>query len=235
MSRDGFIQSVFTNVADKYDLMNDLMSCGIHRVWKRKFISHIPHGVSLIDVAGGTCDITKLFLKRSAGDAQVVVCDKNPSMLKLGKAKLIDHGLVPKHNVSFIEADAQEMPFDDNSFDCYVVAFGIRNMPNISKVLSEAYRIIKPRGKFLCLEFSNVTNPLIFSLYDCYSRNIIPNIGHFVAGSRESYEYLVESIRAFPDADRFLDMINHAGFKSSQYTKMTFGVVAIHWGYKYLT
>ncbi|MDZ5762290.1 Ubiquinone/menaquinone biosynthesis C-methyltransferase UbiE [Candidatus Cyrtobacter comes] len=234
MSREKFIQSVFTNVADKYDLMNDLMSFGIHRIWKKKFVSHIPQDshISLIDVAGGTCDITKLFLKKNNLPQNVVVCDKNASMLKIGKAKLIDQGIMPKHNVSFIEADAQEMPFDDNSFDCYVVAFGIRNMPNISKVLSEAYRILKPCGKFLCLEFSNVNNPVTFSLYDFYSRNIIPNIGHFIAGSKESYEYLVDSIRTFPDADSFLEMINMAGFKLSKYIKMTSGIVAVHWGYK---
>ncbi len=234
MNKDQFVQGVFTGVANRYDLMNDLMSLGIHRFWKKEFVSYIPADskISLVDVAGGTCDITGLFLKKNAFYSDVTVCDKNPSMLKIGRDKIMNEGFIPRHNVKFVEADAHNMPFEDNSFDCYTVAFGIRNMSNISLVLKEAYRILRPCGKFLCLEFSNVENKYFSKIYDWYSVNVIPNIGRIVANNKESYEYLVNSIREFPEADKFLEMITDVGFQFAKYKKITFGVVSIHWAYK---
>jgi demethylmenaquinone methyltransferase/2-methoxy-6-polyprenyl-1,4-benzoquinol methylase len=224
--KESLVQGVFSSVAPKYDIMNDLMSFGLHKIWKRDLISEIsPSGGDiLLDVAGGTGDVAHRFLQ--AGGSSAVVVDLNEEMLKEGQAKLSDPRL------SWVHANAEALPFEDNSFDYYTISFGIRNVTNIDKALAEAYRVLKPMGKFLCLEFSQVNTPVLSRLYDFYSFNIIPKIGKMVAGDEEAYRYLVESIKNFEPAPRFAKLIEHAGFESVGYTKLTFGVVAIHVGYK---
>lgn len=224
--KEPLVQEVFSSVAPKYDIMNDLMSFGLHKSWKRDLIAELSPGAgeTLLDVAGGTGDVANRFLQAGGGSA--VVADLNPEMLKAGKAKLSDPRL------SWVHANAEELPFPDNSFDYYTISFGIRNVTNIDKALSEAFRVLKPMGKFLCLEFSQVNTPILSKLYDLYSFNVIPKIGKVVANDEGAYRYLVESIKNFEPAPRFAKLIEHAGFENVSYTKLTFGVVAIHIGYK---
>lgn len=224
--KEPLVQEVFSSVASKYDIMNDLMSFGLHKGWKRDLISEISpsEGETLLDVAGGTGDVAHRFLQAGGGSA--VVADLNKEMLKAGKAKLSDPRL------SWVHANAEELPFEDNSFDYYTISFGIRNVTNIDKALAEAHRVLKPMGKFLCLEFSQVNTPVLSKLYDLYSFNIIPKIGKMVTGDEDAYRYLVESIKNFEPASRFAKLIERAGFENVGYTKLTFGVVAIHVGYK---
>ncbi len=224
--KQGMVQGVFSTVASKYDIMNDLMSFGLHRLWKDEAIKELQPSSDdvLLDVAGGTGDISWRFLQAGGGSA--VVSDLNKEMLEQGKLK---HS---SDKLSWIHANAEELPFGDNQFDFYTISFGIRNVTHIDKVLKEAHRVLKPGGKFVCLEFSNVTNEVVKKFYDFYSFTIIPMIGKFVADSPQSYEYLVESIRKFPTAIAFADMIKDAGFNCIEFRKMSFGVVAIHVGYK---
>jgi 2-methoxy-6-polyprenyl-1,4-benzoquinol methylase len=233
------VLNVFHSVADTYDLMNDAMSLGIHRVWKDEFIKMLAPGprTKLLDVAGGTGDISFRFLEHvgkealtSEDGASVTVCDINNSMLKVGeeRAQKLGH----KNGISWVEGDAQELPFPDSTFDCYTIAFGIRNVVRIDLALSEAYRVLKPGGRFMCLEFSKVSPPELESLYDMYSFQVIPPLGKLLAGDWDSYQYLVESIRKFPDQDRFAGMLKEAGFRFVKYENFTFGVAAIHSGYK---
>jgi len=233
------VLSVFHNVADTYDLMNDVMSAGIHRVWKDHFINKLDPGPSckLLDVAGGTGDIAFRFLEHvgkksssGANRADVVVCDINKSMLEVGESRAESQGYTT--GVSWVEGDAQLLPFPDNSFDCYTIAFGIRNVVRVDQALSEAYRVLKPGGRFMCLEFSKVTVPGLDSLYDFYSFQVIPPMGKVIAGDWDSYQYLVESIRQFPDQETFKKMIKNAGFRFVSYENLTFGVAAIHSGFK---
>jgi len=233
------VLDVFHSVADKYDLMNDAMSWGVHRVWKDYFISRLDPGpgTKLLDVAGGTGDIAFRFLEKvgrsSAEDeegANVVVCDINNSMLQVGESRA--HSLGYHSGISWVEGDAQCLPFPDSSFDCYTIAFGIRNVVRVEEALSEAYRVLKPGGRFMCLEFSKVTTPGLDSLYDLYSFQVIPPMGKVLAGDWDSYQYLVESIRQFPDQETFSDMIRRAGFRFVDYENLTFGVAAIHSGFK---
>jgi demethylmenaquinone methyltransferase/2-methoxy-6-polyprenyl-1,4-benzoquinol methylase len=226
---------VFSSVAQRYDVMNDLMSAGIHRLWKDALIdwlSPVPD-MSLLDVAGGTGDIAFRFLDRlgsRAGTAKAVICDINPEMVSVGAERAEARGL--GDNIEFTCGDAEKLPFPDASFDAYTIAFGIRNVTHIDRALKEAYRVLKPNGHFLCLEFSKVDDPLLGRLYDMWSFNVIPMIGQLVAQDRASYEYLVESIRRFPGRRQFGKMIDEAGFSQTKWCEMTAGVVAIHSAWK---
>ena len=238
------VLGVFDSVADKYDLMNDAMSFGVHRMWKDHFVSTLnPHrAMKLLDVAGGTGDIAFRVLDRLSqiqskskepDDAfgHITCCDINDSMLKVGQQRAEQLGDLAKH-LSWQQGDAMNLPFDDNSFHAYTIAFGIRNVVKIRKALEEAHRVLLPGGRFLCLEFSHVENPALESMYDAYSHQIIPPMGKVLAGDWDSYQYLVESIRKFPQQEEFKDMIREAGFKAVTYENLTFGVVAIHSGFK---
>ncbi len=224
--KEPLVQGVFSSVASKYDLMNDLMSFGLHKAWKRTLINEISpcREDILLDVAGGTGDVAHRFLQAGGGSA--VVADLNKEMLAAGKAKLSDSRL------SWVHTNAEQLPFEDESFDYYTISFGIRNVTNIDKALSEAFRVLKPMGKFLCLEFSQVNTPVLSKIYDTYSFNVIPKIGKVIAGDEDAYRYLVESIKNFEPAPRFAKLIERAGFQNVNYMKLTFGVVAIHFGYK---
>lgn len=220
------VQDVFSRVAPKYDIMNDLMSFGLHRIWKDAAIRELAPSEDdfLLDVAGGTGDISHKFL--SAGGHHATVLDLNEEMLAEGKKKY------PADNIDWVHGNAEDLPFEDDQFDMYTVSFGIRNVTNIDKALAEAYRVLKPGGRFLCLEFSNVSNDLVKRFYDLYSFKIIPLIGKFVANSPDSYQYLVESIRQFPKALQFKKMMTDVGFEEIAIRKFSFGVVAMHTGYK---
>lgn len=228
------VDNVFSDVADKYDIMNDLMSFGIHRMWKNRFCSMIPNlNSTIIDVAGGTGDIAFRIKKQGKEqnlDPQIIICDINKEMLKVCQDRAIDNNILT--NFHLVVADAEKLPFADNSFDYYTIAFGIRNMVCIQKTLEEAYRVLKPTGKFLCLEFSKVQNNFIKSFYDFYSFNMIPAIGQFITNNKSAYKYLTESINLFPDQEDFKTMIQNAGFLDVNYINLTFGVAAIHYGYK---
>ncbi|XP_023348245.1 uncharacterized protein LOC111716962 [Eurytemora carolleeae] len=233
------VLNVFHSVADTYDLMNDAMSLGIHRVWKDEFMKTLAPGprTKLLDVAGGTGDISFRFLDYVGKDAlnaengaHVTVCDINKSMLGVGEARA--HKLGHSSGISWVEGDAQELPFPDKSFDCYTIAFGIRNVVRIDLALTEAFRVLKPGGRFMCLEFSKVTPPELESLYDFYSFQVIPPMGKLLAGDWDSYQYLVESIRKFPDQEKFAGMLKNAGFRFVKYENYSFGVAAVHSGYK---
>ncbi len=228
------VDNVFSNVADKYDLMNDLMSLGIHRLWKDEFCRMVPNlNSKILDVAGGTGDISfrlKDNAKKQNYDPHIVVCDINPDMLKLCKDKAIDRNILT--NFDIVVGDAENLPFSDNSFDYYTIAFGIRNMVSLEKTLSEAYRVLKPTGKFLCLEFSKVENDFISKLYDYYSFKLIPKIGNYVAQNQDAYRYLAESINLFPNQEDFKSLIQNTGFSNVSYKNLTFGVAAIHCGFK---
>lgn len=224
------VRGVFDRVADKYDLMNDLMSGGLHRLWKNSFVSWLAprDGMHIMDVAGGTGDIAFRMLSRAY--CKVTVADINPHMLEQGRNRAIDRNLLS--GIEWLCADAESLPCPDNHFDAYTIAFGIRNVTDIDKALREAYRVLKPGGRFMCLEFSAVAQPWLQKLYDAYSFNVIPRVGQWVTGSAESYQYLVESIRKFPDQKHFATMIKNAGFGNVQYRNLTQGVVAIHSGRK---
>lgn len=227
----GRIQGVFASVAGRYDLMNDLMSVGVQRLWKEAMIDWLAprRGMSLLDVAGGTGDIAFRFLDRLKGTGQATVCDMTDAMLLEGtvraEARRID-------GVDWVCGDAMSLPFADRSFDAYTIAFGIRNVTRIEDALAEAYRVLRPGGRFLCLEFSQVTVPAIDWLYDRYSFNVIPAIGHAVTGDRDSYRYLIESIRRFPDQERFAAMVRDAGFGLVRHRNFSLGIVAIHSGWR---
>jgi len=233
------VLNVFHSVADTYDLMNDAMSLGIHRLWKDDFITKLDPGptTKLLDVAGGTGDIAFRFLDRvgksalaKESGARVTVLDINGSMLKVGESRAAKLGHT--QGISWVEGDAQELPFDDDSFDCYTIAFGIRNVVKIELALKEAFRVLKPGGRFMCLEFSKVQPQELETLYDLYSFQVIPPMGKILAGDWESYQYLVESIRKFPDQETFAEMIRSAGFGFVKYENFTFGVAALHSGFK---
>ncbi len=208
------VNEVFHRVADRYDLMNDLMSAGLHRLWKDGMVSWLNPskrpGFKSLDVAGGTGDIAFRIVEASNRNADVTVLDINGSMLKVGEERAQKRGI--SENLTFVEANAEELPFEDNSFDAYTIAFGIRNVPRIDVALSEAYRVLKPGGRFLCLEFSEVDMPLLDRVYDEWSFRAIPPIGKMVTGDDEPYRYLVESIRKFPNQKDFAAMITRAGF-----------------------
>jgi demethylmenaquinone methyltransferase/2-methoxy-6-polyprenyl-1,4-benzoquinol methylase len=227
----GMVHGVFTNVASKYDIMNDVMSGGVHRIWKDAMMDWLAPrpGQRLLDVAGGTGDIAFRFLKR-AGAAEAVVLDMTESMLIEGRKRAEAEALSTQ--LEWIVGDAMALPFEDNSFDVYTISFGIRNVTRVSEALSEAFRVLRPGGRLMVLEFSQLPNPAMQKAYDLYSFNVIPRMGQLVAGDSESYQYLVESIRQFPDQDTFAGMIRDAGFENVSYRNMTFGVAALHAGWK---
>ena len=225
------VHGVFTRVASKYDVMNDLMSVGIHRIWKDAMMDWLAPrpGQRLLDVAGGTGDVAFRFLNRAPG-ASAVVCDLTESMLQAGAQRAEAESMA--NRLEWVAGDAMALPFADNSFDVYTISFGIRNVTSITDALAEAYRVLRPGGRLMVLEFSQLPNPALQWAYDRYSFNVIPVMGQIVAGDRDSYQYLVESIRRFPDQDRFLQMIVDAGFDQAKYRNMTMGVAALHSGWK---
>ncbi len=227
------VDDVFHKVASRYDLMNDLMSGGLHRVWKDLLVgmARPPHGRPWrhLDVAGGTGDVAFRVARAGGAATRVTVLDINADMLAVGRARAEKLGLA---GLDFIEANAETLPFADKSFDAYTIAFGIRNVPRIDLALREAWRVLKRGGRFLCLEFSTSDAPIFDKLYETYSFTAIPAIGKVVAGDGAPYRYLVESIRKFPNAETFADMIRAAGFKRASFTRLTGGVVAIHSGWK---
>ncbi|KAL6440597.1 hypothetical protein ACFW04_003232 [Cataglyphis niger] len=237
------VYTVFENVANHYDIMNDAMSMGIHRIWKDIFIQELgpTHGTHLLDSAGGTGDITfryMNFLKNTPNPqsvhSYVTVCDINQHMLDVGKERANRLGLSQDSNCSITwkQENAENLSFPEESFTAYTIAFGIRNVTHIDKVLSEAYRVLQPGGRFLCLEFSHVNSETLKWLYDQYSFQIIPVMGQLITGQWKAYQYLVESIRKFPKQEDFKDMIETAGFRNVTYKNLTCGVVAIHSGFK---
>ncbi len=233
--KQGLVDDVFHSVARRYDLMNDLMSGGLHRAWKDALLSavHPPKSgceFALLDLAGGTGDVAFRVVDAGGAGTRVTVCDINEDMLAVGRERARKRGL--DHAVTFAQGNAEELPYSDRSFDCVTIAFGIRNVPRIERALAEAYRVLKLGGRFLCLEFSSVDLPGLSSLYDVYSYNVIPRIGEAVTGDREAYQYLVESIRKFPKPPVFAKMIEAACFRRVSYTTMTGGVVALHSGWK---
>jgi len=235
------VGEVFHRVANNYDVMNDVMSVGVHRVWKSQFISMLnpQPGMKHLDMAGGTGDIAfgcidALVANADPTSSSVTVSDINASMLGVGEERAVNRGYfsLPKVELSFVEADAEALPFEDNTFDSYTIAFGLRNVTNIDQALSEAHRVLKPGGRYLCLEFSKVENPLFAQFYDTYSFNVIPFMGQVVSSDRASYQYLVESIRKHPSQPELLARMETQGFRCSSYTNLTGGVVAIHSGFK---
>lgn len=255
------VNQVFSSVADKYDLMNDVMSFGVHRIWKDYFIRIIRPDPqwNYIDVAGGTGDIAFRYLKeldryyppsipqvpvapthtylaenleqtRIQPTSKCIVADINPNMLAVGKQRAMENNLHDR--IQWVETNAEQLPFDDEQFDVYTIAFGIRNCTHIDRVVSEAYRVLKKGGRFLCLEFSQVNNTLLRYFYDQYSKTFIPPMGQIIANDWKSYQYLIESIRVFPKQKEFADLIRSCRFRYVNYENLTFGVAAIHSGYK---
>jgi demethylmenaquinone methyltransferase / 2-methoxy-6-polyprenyl-1,4-benzoquinol methylase len=228
------VNEVFHNVAKRYDIMNDLMSVGLHRVWKSALVDWLSPpkriGWKALDVAGGTGDIAFRILEASNNLADVTVLDINGSMLEVGQDRAEKKGVA--EHLTFVEANAESLPFADKTFDAYTIALGIRNVPRIDLALSEAFRVLKPGGRFMCLEFSEVDLPILDKVYDAWSFNAIPAIGKVVTGDRDSYQYLVESIRKFPNQENFAAMIRSAGFSRVAHRSYTGGIVAAHSGWK---
>ena len=233
--KSGLVKNIFSNVAKKYDLMNDLMSVGTHRLWKNSMIKHIDFfdNIKIIDVAGGTGDIAFRIAKNAQEknlNYQIEVADINPQMLEVGRSRAVDLNLFS--HLNFVENDGEKLSFADESFDVFTIAFGIRNFTNIEKGLQEAHRVLKKGGKFICLEFSKVEDIFLQKIYDTYSFKIIPKIGEVILKDQDSYQYLVESIRKFPDQKSFKKLIENAGFSKVGYQNLTFGACAIHYGFK---
>lgn len=227
----GLVHGVFTNVASKYDIMNDVMSVGIHRVWKDAMMDWLAprDGQDLLDVAGGTGDIAFRFLDRAPG-ARATVLDMTENMLIEGQKRA--EAAQRAEKLDWIVGDAMALPFEDASFDRYTISFGIRNVTRIADALAEAFRVLRPGGRLMVLEFSQLPNPAMQKLYDLYSFNVIPRMGQAIAGDRDSYQYLVESIRRFPDQARFAAMIAEAGFEQVDYRNLSMGIAALHSGWK---
>jgi len=226
------VDDVFDRVARRYDLMNDLMSGGLHRAWKEALVAKLrppkTRPFALLDVAGGTGDIAFRTVAAGGANVSATVADINGEMLAVGRARAQERGL----DVEFVEANAEALPFADKRFDAVTIAFGIRNMPRIEAALAEMYRVLKPGGRFLCLEFSRVDVPGLDALYELYSFNVIPELGRLVVGDSEPYRYLVESIRRFPDRETFAGMMRKAGFARVAATPMSGGIVALHSGWR---
>ncbi len=228
----GRVAEVFHSVAAKYDVMNDLMSGGIHRLWKRITIesSGARAGQQILDIAGGTGDLTRRFAEIVGPSGKVVLADINDSMLKVGRDKLINKGVAG--NVEYVQANAECLPFEDNTFDIITIAFGLRNVTDKDAALRSMNRVLKPGGKLMVLEFSKTNNPLMTKVYDFYSFNILPKMGEIIANDAESYRYLAESIRMHPDQETLKGMMDNAGFVQTRYRNLTQGVVALHTGIK---
>ncbi|MFT6684182.1 MAG: demethylmenaquinone methyltransferase/2-methoxy-6-polyprenyl-1,4-benzoquinol methylase [Loktanella salsilacus] len=227
----GRVQGVFSSVASKYDIMNDVMSGGVHRIWKDAMMDWLAPrpGQRLLDVAGGTGDISFRFLKR-AGSGHSIVLDITESMLVEGRKRAEAESM--HDQLDWVVGDAMALPFPDNTFDVYTISFGIRNVTRPQEALNEAYRVLRPGGRLMVLEFSQLPNPMMQKAYDAYSFNVIPRMGQIIAGDRDSYQYLVESIRNFPDQETFLGMVRAAGFDNAKYRNLTLGVAALHSGWK---
>lgn len=227
------VAEVFNSVAEKYDLMNDLMSFGIHRLWKRFTIaqSEVRKGDIVLDVAAGTGDLAKAFADKVGEQGHVFVTDINDQMLAVGRERLINAGIVG--NVTFVQANAEQLPFPDNHFDCITVAFGLRNMTDKQSALNSMYRVLKPGGKLLVLEFSKPSLRALEKLYEVYSFKVIPLLGKWICGDQDSYQYLVESIRKHPDQETLKNMLELAGYEDVMYFNLTGGIVALHQGRKY--
>ena len=225
------VQSVFSSVAEKYDIMNDIMSVGIHRIWKEAMMDWLAPrpGQRLLDVAGGTGDISFKFLNR-AGSGHATVLDITENMLIAGRKRAeVDKVL---NSMDWVVGDAMALPFTDNSFDVYTISFGIRNVTRPQEALNEAFRVLRPGGRLMVLEFNQIPVPLVQKAYDIYSFNVIPRMGKLIANDRESYQYLVESIRNFPDQETFLSMVREAGFENTNYRNLSLGIAALHSGWK---
>ena len=235
-AKQGLVNDVFHAVADRYDLMNDLMSGGVHRLWKDALVARLAPPKSgrlpykVLDMAGGTGDVAERIVNASVGYAEVTVSDINSDMLRVGAERAQDWRFPDQ--VKFVEANAEALPFDDGSFDAYTIAFGIRNVPRIELALAEAHRVLKRGGKFFCLEFSQVDVPGFDAVYKLFSDKVIPPMGKWVTGDAQPYQYLVESIRKFPPPDRFSQMIGAAGFKRVGFTAFTGNVAALHTAWK---
>ncbi len=233
--RQDLVNDVFAKVSKRYDLMNDLMSGGLHRLWKRDFINWLAPPRSnrpfcLLDVAGGTGDIALRYAHATGNNATAVIYDISPEMLECGQRRINDAGLA--HRIECVEGNAEVLPFPDKSFDAYTIAFGIRNVTNIDKALAQANRVLKTGGRFMCLEFSEVTVPMLDKLYEFHSFQVIPRLGKLAAGDDQPYHYLVESIRKFPNQEAFAEMIRAAGFERVTYRNLTGGIAAMHSGWK---
>ncbi len=233
--RQGLVNRVFADVADRYDLMNDLMSGGLHRLWKDDLIAWLGPPRSgtpyrLIDVAGGTGDIALRFARATRAPAEAVICDISPEMLDVGQRRVDKAGLGDR--VTCVLGNGEALPFPDASFDAYTIAFGIRNMTYLDKALAEAFRVLKIGGRFLCLEFSQVDVPMLDRLYDFHSFEVIPRLGELATGHKDAYKYLVESIRKFPNQKAFASMIGEAGFEQMRYRNLSGGIAAMHSGWK---
>lgn len=241
--KTALVRGVFDSVADQYDVMNDVMSGGIHRLWKNHLIRRIrpKAGLHYLDVAGGTGDIafrisdhiskrnTQRPHTRERGGS-ITLCDLNWDMLRVGRDRAINRGKL--NNFDWVTGNAETLPLEDNSIDVYTIAFGLRNVTRIDNALKEAHRVLKSGGRFYCLEFSHVENPALAALYDKFSFNIIPKMGQVIAKDKESYQYLVESIRKFPTQEHLTDRLSNAGFSKTSYENLTFGIAAIHFGLK---
>jgi len=231
--KESKVASVFHSVAAQYDVMNDLMSFGIHRLWKRFTIdaSGVRPGNKVLDLAGGTGDLTAKFSQLVGREGKVILADINSSMLNVGRDKLRDKGLV--QNIEYVQSNAQYLPFEDNTFDIVTIAFGLRNVTDKDMALRSIFRVLKPGGRLLVLEFSKPEHELISKAYDFYSFNILPKMGELVAKDGDSYQYLAESIRMHPDQETLKEMMTNAGFEQTSFKNLTGGVVALHKGYKF--
>lgn len=231
--KQNLVANVFNSVAQKYDVMNDLMSFGIHRLWKRYTIdcSGVRSGMKVLDIAGGTGDLTAQFSRRVGPTGEVVLADINDAMLEVGRDKLRNRGIVG--NVRYVQANAEELPFADDSFDIITIAFGLRNVTDKQKALESMFRVLKPGGRLLVLEFSKPIQPMLNQAYDFYSFNILPKMGQMVAGDAESYQYLAESIRMHPDQATLKGMMEQAGYDQVTFDNLTGGIVALHRGFKF--
>jgi demethylmenaquinone methyltransferase / 2-methoxy-6-polyprenyl-1,4-benzoquinol methylase len=231
-AKQGLVNEVFARVARRYDLMNDLMSGGLHRLWKDDFVGWLapPKGLqafALLDVAGGTGDIASRALKAGGPGTRATICDISAEMMEVGRERVGQ-----EDRLAFVRGNAECLPFASGSFDAYTIAFGMRNLTRLDDALAEAYRVLKPGGRFLCLEFSAVETPMLDKLYDAYSMAAIPALGGLVAGDADSYRYLVESIRRFPDQKSFMAMVENAGLERVRYRNLTGGIAAIHSGWR---
>lgn len=228
----GLVRGVFDSVADSYDVMNDVMSGGVHRIWKDRLVRMIrpKAGLHYLDVAGGTGDIA-FRIRRAAGpNTNITICDINPEMLRVGRDRALNKGWV--NDFEWVTGNAESLPVPDNSVDVYTIAFGLRNVTRIDNALADAYRVLKPGGRFFCLEFSKVEDPLLGPLYDRYSEMLIPRMGQLIAKDRDSYQYLVESIRKFPPQRELARRMGQVGFNGIKFANLSFGIAAIHQGFK---